>query len=479
MLLTLTTTHAPATDLGYLLHKNPERPQSFSTSFGKLHVFYPEASAERCTAALLLDIDPVGLVRGRRGPSGENRVLERYVNDRPYVATSFLSVAISHVFRDAMAGRSKERPELASAVLPLHAHISMVPCSTGEGFLRNLFEPLGYQVAVQGHSLDDSFPQWGQSAYYTLDLRGEVLLADLLSHLYVLIPVLDDDKHYWVGDDEVQKLLKHGEGWLQDHPEREAIVARYLRRYRHLTKAAVAQLARDEEPDADEAEAEHDKEEAAVEKPISLHEQRLRAVMDELKACGARRVLDLGCGEGRLLRMLAKDKQFEEILGLDVAHRTLAVARERLDRLPPLQSNRVKLLQGALTYRDSRLAGYDAAAIVEVIEHLDASRLEAFARAVFEYARPTTVIITTPNVEYNAHWESLPAGKLRHRDHRFEWTRAEFEAWAGEVASRFGYTVRFAPVGPVDEVMGAPTQMGVFRLVDAEVKEVGSDGIRN
>lgn len=477
MLLTLTTTHTPATDLGYLLHKNPERPQSFSTAFGKAHVFYPEANDERCTAALLLDVDPVGLVRGRRGPSGENRQLEQYVNDRPYVASSFLSVAISQVFREAMSGRSKERPELAATVLPLHAHLTMVPCSTGEAFLRNLFEPLGYEVEVQGHTLDDAFPQWGQSAYFTVDLRANVLLSDLLTHLYVLIPVLDDEKHYWVGDDEVEKLLRHGEGWLQEHPEREVIVARYLRRHRHLTRAAVQQLTRDEEPDADEAEEAHDKEEAAVEKPISLHEQRLRAVIEELKLSGARRVLDLGCGEGRLLRMLLKEKQFEEILGIDVSHRTLEIAKQRLERLAPVQQARIKLLQGALTYRDNRLAGYDAAAIVEVIEHLDASRLGAFARAVFEFARPQTVVLTTPNVEYNAHWETLPAGKLRHRDHRFEWTRAEFEAWANEVGARFGYSVRFESVGPVDEALGAPTQMGVFSLVlDDGAKEVKGDG---
>jgi len=294
-----------------------------------------------------------------------------------------------------------------------------------------------------------------------------------LSHLYVLIPVLDDEKHYWVGDDEVEKLLRHGEGWLQLHPQREAIINRYLKGYRHLTREAVSQLTRDEVADADEAEAAHDMEEAAVEKPLSLHEQRLQAVKGVLLECGAKRVLDLGCGEGRLLRALIKEKQFEEILGSDVSHRSLEIATERMERLPPIQKARIQLLQSALTYRDARLFGFDAAAIVEVIEHLDAARLDAFARAVWEFARPATIVLTTPNIEYNGQWETLPAGKLRHKDHRFEWTRAEFETWSRETAKRFGYEVRFAPIGPEAEGVGAPSQMGIFtRASEDEVKEI-------
>ena len=413
MLLSISTTHFPATDLGYLLHKNPTRLQSFDLSFGRAHVWYPQADETYCTASLMLDVDPVGLVRGKRG----ERVLEHYVNDRPYVASSFLSVALAQVFRDAMSGRSRERPQLAEQPLPLHARLTMLPCKGGEAFLRALFEPLGHQLTTQGYVLDESFPQWGQSPYFTIDLRAEMRLADLLSHLYVLVPVLDDEKHYWIGEDEVEKLLRRGEGWLQLHPEREQIVNRYLRRRRHLTRDAFEQLTRDETPDVDESQAAHDAEEQAVEKPISLHEQRLNAVTDVLKTSGARRVLDLGCGEGRLLRLLIKEKQFEEIVGVDVSHRVLQIARERMDRLPPLQQARIKLLQGALTYRDARLNGFDAAAVVEVVEHLDPSRLAAFARVVFEFARPQKVIVTTPNSEYNIKWETLPAGTMRHKDH--------------------------------------------------------------
>jgi 3' terminal RNA ribose 2'-O-methyltransferase Hen1 len=465
MLLTITTTHAPATDLGHLLRKNPARVQSFEQSFGMARVFYPEVSDERCTAALLLEVDPVALVRGRRGPAGEGRTLEQYVNDRPYVASSFLSVALADVFGSALAGKSKDRQELVDQPLPLSATIAVLPCRGGEAFLRLLFEPLGYRVSVAGYPLDPQFPEWGESPYFTVTLEGTLPLRALLSHLYVLVPVLDNDKHYWVGDAEVQKLLRHGEGWLGSHPEREVITRRYLK-YRHnLIDDALARLSEDD-PRADETEQIHTAEEAAIEAPISLNEQRLAAVAAALKSSGAKRVLDLGCGSGQLIRVLMKDKAFEEIVGMDVSHSSLAIAQDRLhlDRLPPMQKDRVRLIHGSLMYRDKRLSGYNAAAVVEVIEHLDPPRLAAFERVLFESARPQTVVLTTPNAEYNVKWETLPAGKFRHKDHRFEWTREQFQSWARQVAERFGYAVDFAPVGPEDPTVGSPTQMAVFQL---------------
>ena len=404
MLLTITSTNPPATDLGYLLHKNPSRCQSFDLPFGTAHVFYPEASDRRCMVAMLLEIDPVGLVRG------EGRTLKEYVNDRPYAASSFLSVAISRVFGTAMRGRSKERPELALTPLSLGVGISVLPCREGEDFLRRLFEPLGYSVLAEQHQLDEEFPEWGESRYFTVGLSGEVRLQDLLSHLYVLVPVLDDDKHYWVGDDEVDKLLERGGEWLAAHPEREVIAKRYLKHQRTLSNEALSRLIEEEDVGLE-------REEEALEEIITLGEQRIGAVAAALKNSGARRVLDLGCGEGRLLGALLQERSFEEIVGVDVSVRSLKRARDRLrvDRLPPMQQSRLKLFQGSLLYRDRRLAGYDAAAVVEVIEHLDPPRLAAFERVLFGFARPGTVVLTTPNAEHNANFESLPAGEFRQR----------------------------------------------------------------
>jgi 3' terminal RNA ribose 2'-O-methyltransferase Hen1 len=467
MLFTITITQPPATDLGYLLYKNPARVQSFDMSFGQCHVFYPEASNDRCTAAMLLDVDPIALVRNRKGPAGEGFALEQYVNDRPYVASSFLSTAISQVYGSALSGISRERPELAKTPLALSSTISVLPCRGGESLLRNLFEPLGYTVRAAGGFLDDRFSEWGDAPYFNVELSHPAIrLHEFLSHVYVLVPVLDNDKHYWIDEAEVEKLLRHGESWLATHPAREQIVRRYLKHRGYLANMALARLMEADPDRVEESDREHGEEEQEVEKKISLNEHRLSTVLSELHEAGAKRVLDLGCSYGNLLRRLLDDRHFDEIVGLDVSHRALEIASERLklDRLPEKQKSRIKLLHGSLIYRDARIAGFDAAAVVEVIEHLDESRLKAFERVLFEFARPQAVIVTTPNVEYNVRFETLPAGKLRHRDHRFEWTRAQFQSWAGSIAERFGYSARFVSIGDVDIELGSPTQMAVFQI---------------
>ena len=465
MLLTITTTHRPATDLGHLLHKHPDRVQSFGVPFGEAHVLYPEATEERCTAALVLEVDPVGLVRRGRGHAGF--ALAEYVNDRPYVASSFLAVAMNSVLSSAMAGTCKARPELAQAAIPLVAALPAVPARGGEALVRRLFEPLGYAVETQRLALDPAFPEWGEGRHLSLRLSGTLRLADLLNHLYLLLPVLDDEKHYWVDATEAEKLERRGGDWLPVHPERELIVRRSVKHQARLYHPALARLeevaraAREEEDDEGPEAATAPEDD--LEERVSLRDQRLGTVQAVLKASGAARVLDLGCGPGALLERLVRDG-YEEVVGVDVSIRALekAARRLKLDRMPEAQRARIALLQSPLTYRDRRLAGYDAAALVEVIEHLDPARLAAAERSVFEYAHPRTVVVTTPNQEYNVRWETLPAGTMRHPDHRFEWTRAEFAAWAGGVAERHGYAVRHLPVGPEDPEVGPPTQLAVF-----------------
>ena len=463
MLLTISTTYQPATELGFLLHKNPSRFQSFNLPFGRADVFYPEAEGHLCTAALLLDVDPVGLVRPKPGAS-DGGWLEQYVNDRPYVASSHLSVAIASVFGSALAGKSRERPELAERAIPLEAHVPVASSGEGPDLIRELFEPLGYAVEVDGHPLDERFPQWGASPYFSLRLASETRLRDLLAHLYVLLPVLDDDKHYWVGDDEVDKLLRFGGGWLGNHPLRDFISRRYLKHQRGLVSQALGRLLDAGPADPGVAATRHEQEEEQLEAPLRLGEQRIQAVLATLRDVGAAKVLDLGCGEGRLIRGLLGEPSIRSITGLDVSHRALEAARGRLrlDALPAQQRERVTLLHGSLTYTDRRLSGHDAAVAMEVIEHIDARRLDAFEEAVFGAAKPNAIIITTPNAEYNALFDGLPAGAFRHRDHRFEWTRAQFQEWAGQVAGRRKYDVRFQDIGSAHPAYGTPTQMGVF-----------------
>lgn len=459
MLLTITTTYRPASDLSYLMHKHPDKVQEVEFSAGKAHIFYPAVSEELCTIALLLDIDPVGLVRRNSGPGGTNEfALEQYVNDRPYVASSFLSAALIKAFSTAMNGRCKDKPELVDVSMPFEVLVSSVPVRGGEAVLRQLFEPLGYGVVADQHMLDPAFPSWGASRYFTVQLSHTLPLHELLSHLYILLPVCDNDKHYWVGEHEVEKLLEKGKGWLPGHPARELITMRYLKHRRSLADQALEILLKEEGALEDEV---------VEDKPkMRVHDGRLQAVRDELMLSGAESVVDLGCGEGKLLQLLLVEKQFTRILGMDVSYRSLEIAGDKLKmyRMTPAQQQRVALIQGSLTYRDRRIEGFDAAALVEVIEHLDEPRLAALEKIVFLYARPTTVIITTPNAEYNTLFPDFAEGRLRHSDHRFEWTRAEFEAWGSRVASEHGYAVRFKPVGELHPEVGALSQMGIFIL---------------
>jgi len=467
VLLTITSFASPATDLGFLLHKNPDRVHEKELPFGMARVCYPVATADVCSASLIVDIDPVQLVRNNRGgPAGNAFSLSQYVNDRPYAASSFMSVAISKMFGTAMTGRSKDRPELAGRPIPLVIQLPVLPCRGGEAVLRALFEPLGYNVAATRVPLAQHFPEWGDSRYLGVTLSITALLKDVLEHLFVLLPVLDDDKHYWVGADEVDKLLRRGAEWLATHAERELITRRYLRYDRHLTRVALARLieADGSAEDPDEALQIHDAEENDLEKPVRLNDLRTEAVVSALRESGAQRIADLGCGQGTLVRALLKQSWVDRVVGVDVSWRSLEVAarRLRLDDMAPRQRARVDLWQGALTYRDRRLADFDALAVIEVIEHIDPPRLPAFEDAVFGGARPRTVVVTTPNVEYNALFTTMPRGARRHRDHRFEWTRAQFAMWCSDVADRHGYTVAISGIGVPDGSLGAPTQMAVF-----------------
>ena len=461
MLLTITTTRAPATDLGYLLHKHPDKLQTFAVAAGQAHVFYPEATPERCTAALLLEVDPIGLVRGRKG-AGQDTALGEYVNDRPYAASSMLAVAIKEAFRTALTGRCDARPALAAEPIPLDLPGPALRCRGGTTLAHRVFAPLGWQVGTRAQPFTPA--EWGDSPYLGLRLTGELRLADALNHLYVLLPVLDDAKHYWVSTEEVDKLIRAGGGWLAGHPEKELITRRYLSHQKKLTRSALARLAEadDTEPDQLDNAVPEETPDDIRDKPLAV--QRREAILDVLHEAGARRVGDLGCGAGALTRDLLRDTSFDHVVATDVSARALQLAARHLnlERMPDRQRERLTIFQSSLTYRDDRLAGLDAAVLMEVIEHLDPDRIPALERVVFGAAAPATVIITTPNAEYNAHFEHLPPGAARHPDHRFEWTRAQFRAWADGVAGRYGYQARFLPVGPEDPRDGPPTQLAAF-----------------
>ncbi len=461
MLLTVTTTHRPATDLGFLLHKHPERVQSFPQSAGVAHVFYPEATDERCTVALVLEVDPIRLARRGKRAQADGFALASYVGDGPYAAGSMLALALKDVFGTAINGRCQARPELVDTPIPLQIHVPSLPCRGGAGLLRRLVEPLGWLVRAAASPLDPGFPEWGDSPYLDVHMSGEQRLSDALRQLYVLLPVLDDAKHYWVSEDEVDKLVRAGKGWLAEHPDRALITHRYLAHQPALTRSALARLA--EVDDASPAQFD-ELDEPRPHRSVPLADQRRGAVLAAVRTSGATSVGDFGCGEGALVRDLLAERALRRIVAVDVSARALQIAAQRLhlDRMGELERARLEIFQSALTYRDERLAGLDAAVLMEVIEHVDPPRLAALERCVFGFAAPGTVVVTTPNAEHNVRYESLAHGTMRHRDHRFEWTRAQFRAWADHVCVEFAYTAEFLPVGEDDPEVGPPTQLAIF-----------------
>jgi 3' terminal RNA ribose 2'-O-methyltransferase Hen1 len=465
MYLSLATTHQPATDFGFLLHKNPARLHETELPFGKAFLFYPEATQTRCEAVLVMDVDPVELVRGRGRADG---LLDQYVNDRPYAASSFLAVTLSRVLKSAMAGTSRDRQDLADTEIALEAVVTPVPARGGKRLVHDLFEPLGW--AVETEMLEGVGSMAGKaSPYVKLTLSGTARLRDLLNHLYVLIPVLDDEKHYWVGDDEIAKLMKRGEGWLDIHPAKDLIVRRYLIHRRDLTRAALARLAPETREEDHPERTSRTIQEDALEAPLRLNDARMAAVVEALRASGAKVIADLGCGEGKLLQHLVRERWVDRLIGVDPAARELEWAAKRLKLHTPggPPEGRVTLLHGSVTYRDRRWEGVDAAALVEVIEHLDMDRLPALEKVVFGAARPATVIVSTPNADYNALFPKLRAGAFRHPDHRFEWSRAQFRAWTQRIGETWGYAADLSGIGKLDDALGAPTQMAIFRRTGA------------
>ncbi len=454
MLLEINTTHKPATDLGYLLHKHPDKLQTVKFSAGDAHIFYPVADENSCTACLLLDINPVDLVRGNKA---RNAFLqEHYVNDRPYTSNSFLSTAMAKAFGTAINGTCHAKPELAMTAIPLSAKIHSLKVDCDKEYIKKLFEPLGYKFSYETIQLDSAFPNWGEGKVVNLTIEKTTTLKDFLSQIYVFIMVLDNDRHYWVSRNDIDILIRRGENWLENHPLKNWITKRYLKNLRTLTNHALLRLA--DESELTEAPA-------TTERKVTLHQQRLNKTVDMLIASEATSVLDIGCGTGKLMKLLLKEGQFKKIAGMDVSYSELQKAKENLylDQATPAMRERIKLFQGSVTYKDERLKGFDAIALVEVIEHLDEERLPTMETIVFGYSNPETIVLTTPNAEYNVAYERLEAEAFRHDDHRFEWTRKEFADWCHKICKKFNYEVEILPVGNEEENIGAPSQLAVFK----------------
>lgn len=470
-----------ANELSYLLHKHPDKLQSFVLSTGTAHVFYPRYEEQVCKVVLVQELDTEALAKGakKRRASSAVEDIRNYVNDRPYAANSITAQALTRVFSSAVNANATTRPELQEREWQLTIEIAALSPTTGPEVIHKLFAPLGWRIELDNIALNDANPQWGGSEYYNVTLKGSATLSQALRQVAALIPVIDDSKHYWVGEDEPAKLLRLGAGWLEEHPERKLVLRNSLAHQRELiqsyeelarTSAATTGLAERAAGGSQLATSANGSIRGAQELPVapisaSLWQERHEAVLGALEALGAHTVADVGCGEGKFLQRLVAQPRYSRILGSDVSAKSLerAALKINLTELSDDQRQRISLIHSSLNYRDDRLKGFEAIVLMEVIEHLETEWLEKLVQNTFGAAAPRAVIVTTPNQEYNSLYPSLSAGTMRHPDHRFEWTRAEFRSWAESVGENYGYVVDFQGIGPEDEEAGTATQMAIFR----------------
>lgn len=446
MFLSISVPGPDATDLGFVLQKHPESVFRSEVSFGRVTGFYPRADADGCEFALVVEVDHVERVRGVSWDAGS----AGYIDPHPYAASSYLATAIPAALRSALNGKPARGPDEAAAarMAGLAARdwdlaVRVCPVPASERAVAELFGPVGFEVETK--ALRSGHPM--ASPMLDVVLRGKMPVSRALSALYVLLPVTDGKKHYFYTEQEAEKLLSKGEGWLAVHPRREAIVQRYLGRSRQIAAAASERLGN--APKAGEVQPEK------VPGPWSgSHALRHEAILRILGERGSRRIVDLGCSEGSLLEMICSMPLVEEAVGVDPSLSDLERAGKRC-------GPKGRVLQGSAIYVDSRLRGFDTVVMCEMIEHVDPSRVELVERAVFGTMRPDTVILTTPNRSFNEAF-GLPPGSFRHQDHRFEWTSTECSGWARRVAAQFGYSVEVTGVGGDHPEHGSISTLCVF-----------------
>ncbi|MFC4100784.1 3' terminal RNA ribose 2'-O-methyltransferase Hen1 [Paenibacillus xanthanilyticus] len=453
---------AGANMLSHLLAKNPNNLYEREEKGAKVRLVYTVCDEQRTEAVLHVSPDPIELVKG----SPDSYDITQYINDREFVTSSLFCTYIRPSLGTALNGKPKETfAEWVSHKFALTLSFGPVASNLPEPVVEQLFASLGYEVEQERGEADYPFALKHRSSVRYITLRGRQTLQTALRQLFILMPVLDDYKHYFIGEAEVEKLERYGEGWLEAHPQRELIVKRTLRFADVIERyEANREPAREEQNGAAEpaAEAASLADGAEPAPKVRLNEQRYQAICETVQGLEHKRtVVDFGSGEGKLSARLAELAGVQEVMAVEPS----AIARKRAaDRFAKLaergQGVVPKTVTGSLFYYDESLRGKDVIVLCEVIEHIEAHRVErAIATILNEYA-PHALIVTTPNREYNQVYEMGEA--MRHADHRFEWTRGEFrqacERWRTD-----GYELELQGVGERHEAYGHPTQMAIFR----------------
>ncbi|WIM41190.1 3' terminal RNA ribose 2'-O-methyltransferase Hen1 [Paenibacillus sp. PK4536] len=484
MYLTIKATGTHASMISHLLAKNPNNLYDRTEKGARIRLVYTSFQPEETEVLLFVTPDPIDLVKG----SPDHYDITQYINDRELVVSSLFCSYIRPALGTALNGKPKA-DYIDWVEHPFTLHMSMGPVASDlpDSMIESLFQPLGYEVQMERGEIDYSFDLKNRSTVRHIQISGQQTLQHMLRQLYILIPVLDNYKHYYISDDEIERLQRYGEGWLSTHPQHDLIIKRSLR-FAPLIKEYEQKVAKNEditnvstELSTHQAEASEMKSELSedqdkqydsnqTEPPvIRLNELRYRAIVEQVSQLPQhKQIVDFGAGEGKLSVRLGEIEGVEQIWAVEPSMQSQLRAIDRFAKLEGRTDYVIPVVTtGSLFYRDERWVDQDVIILCEVIEHINEVRLPQVIHTLFTDYRPQTLIMTTPNREYNEVYQ-MGKDEIRHTDHRFEWTRAELEQYCTQWIQDRPYTFTLSGIGEKHEQYGQPTQMVVFHRIGGQ-----------
>lgn len=430
--------------ISYLLSKNPSNLYERNHKGHLVRLFYSKFTETELEVTIFVTPDPIELIKN----NSNSYDITHYINDREFAVSSIFCSFIRSALGTALNGQPKEEHiKWVDHPFPFTFEFGPVVSTLTDEKLMNLFEPIGYEVTINRPEIEYSIPIKTKSSARYISIKGMKTLQEGLRHLFVLIPVIDNYKHYFIDEKEIEKLERYGEGWLEQHPLRDLIYRQALR-FKEIYSLV-------ENSSKDEKKIE-------PVKKVRLNELRYEKIVNTVSEMKPRSVVDFGSGEGKLSVQLGFVEGITEILAVEPSESASLKALERFNKVKNKEKFvNPELLWGSLFYYDERLKDKDVIILCEVIEHIDESRLPKAMDTLLHDYQPGALIITTPNRDYNELYDMEE--HLRHNDHRFEWTRAEFRQWCTERNHGNDYELLFDGIGEEHASQGFPTQMCVFK----------------
>lgn len=443
--------------ISYLLSKNPSNLYDRDEKGSRVRLVYTAFTEEETELLIYVTPDPVELVRN----SPNTFDITQYINDREFAVSSLFCSYIKSALATALNGKPKDDfIKWVDYKFDLILGFGPVASDLPDAVIESIFTPIGYEVKIERGITDYSFKLKSRSSARYINLTGRQTLQNAIRHLFILIPVLDNYKHYYMDKSEVDKLERYGTGWLDDHPMRDLIIKRALK-----FKELISEVASPKKEDLLQGDSEPVEE---SEIKVRLNEQRYQTIVDIVtKLPQKETVVDFGSGEGKLSVRLGFIPGVKEVLAVEPSQVSQLRAIRKIDKVRSSEGFVAPTqVWGSLFYFDTRLCDKDVMILSEVIEHIDEYRLAPIIETVFAQYSPKTLIINTPNYEYNVVFEMKD--NLRHSDHRFEWTREQFSLWCKELGARYNYSVNIGGIGEEDTDHGFPTQIAIFSKTGGE-----------